>query len=444
MAYTKTNWQDRQVEKPLTFTMSNNPDGTVTLTPAEGTVVNPGTPLSANNLNKLETQYQEAFNEATNWAQSFGLGGNAKRLSSTDLNHLDVSGLYSISGTTINSPLATAGTWGYVIHIKFDDNNRKQMVFDFGSEYSYTRRQQNGIWYPWSRIIEVGSDGIASVGRLITSSNGTGDNIVIGDDAYIGDVNFQDSIGIKGKNNGNVGFIRFGESPYRFGWDGAYLNFGGSFILGGDVLTNRISGKDNVNKLFFGDWRNPFGWIDSTNNAVRFQFNDDNYLLTNGAGVAFYHGGRGVGRFSIGDNGTTHTFLQGQSSGIQFLGNNGGIQARTYDNANYIPMYASAFTPNSVREAKKNIVPFVENAVELIENTPVYNYQYKNELEGELPHTGIILDEAPVWAADPLGEGVDLYAMVSMSWKAIQELSAKNKELEARISVLEANEPLTE
>jgi hypothetical protein len=54
MPYEKTLWKDRQVEKPLTFTQVTNADGTITLTPAEGTVVEAGTPLNSSNLNKIE------------------------------------------------------------------------------------------------------------------------------------------------------------------------------------------------------------------------------------------------------------------------------------------------------------------------------------------------------------------------------------------------------
>ena len=54
MAYEPTIWKDRVVEKPRTFNIINNPDGTVTLVPAPGVVVEEGTPVNAANLNKLE------------------------------------------------------------------------------------------------------------------------------------------------------------------------------------------------------------------------------------------------------------------------------------------------------------------------------------------------------------------------------------------------------
>jgi hypothetical protein len=56
MAYIPTVWENREVERPRTYIMTENADGTVTLTPSEGTVFAAGTPLDAANLNKLENQ----------------------------------------------------------------------------------------------------------------------------------------------------------------------------------------------------------------------------------------------------------------------------------------------------------------------------------------------------------------------------------------------------
>lgn len=54
MAYVKTTWEDRVVERPRTYTVTTNADGSITLTPAEGTVITTGTPVNADNLNKVE------------------------------------------------------------------------------------------------------------------------------------------------------------------------------------------------------------------------------------------------------------------------------------------------------------------------------------------------------------------------------------------------------
>lgn len=59
MAYIKTDWKDKVVEKPRTFTIQENPDGTVTLIPDEGTVYEVGTPVNAANMNKIEQGIEE-------------------------------------------------------------------------------------------------------------------------------------------------------------------------------------------------------------------------------------------------------------------------------------------------------------------------------------------------------------------------------------------------
>lgn len=60
MAYEKTIWKNREVEKPRTFTMQNNPDGTITLIPAEGQIVEAGTPIIAVNMNNIEDGIEDA------------------------------------------------------------------------------------------------------------------------------------------------------------------------------------------------------------------------------------------------------------------------------------------------------------------------------------------------------------------------------------------------
>lgn len=54
MTYQKTLWKNRLVERPRTFKMLQNADGSVTLDPAEGQIIEAGTPINAGNLNKIE------------------------------------------------------------------------------------------------------------------------------------------------------------------------------------------------------------------------------------------------------------------------------------------------------------------------------------------------------------------------------------------------------
>lgn len=57
--YKKTVWKNRVVEKVRTFTKKDNADGTITLIPEEGQVIDPGTPVNAANMNNIEDKIEE-------------------------------------------------------------------------------------------------------------------------------------------------------------------------------------------------------------------------------------------------------------------------------------------------------------------------------------------------------------------------------------------------
>jgi hypothetical protein len=63
----------------------------------------------------------------------------------------------------------------------------------------------------------------------IFTSNGAGDNLKIGDDAFIGDANVANGIQIKGVANAAQGFIKFGSGS-SLGYDGAKLVYGSNAI----------------------------------------------------------------------------------------------------------------------------------------------------------------------------------------------------------------------
>lgn len=64
MAYTKQTWTDRKVEKPLTFLMTTNADGSITLTPYPGVVEQEGSQLSAGRFNHIEDGIANSVNKA--------------------------------------------------------------------------------------------------------------------------------------------------------------------------------------------------------------------------------------------------------------------------------------------------------------------------------------------------------------------------------------------
>lgn len=66
MAYEKVKWADQVVERPRTYTVTNNPDGSITLTPAPGEVVKIGTPLDAAHFGRSEEGLAE-YAAAIDW-----------------------------------------------------------------------------------------------------------------------------------------------------------------------------------------------------------------------------------------------------------------------------------------------------------------------------------------------------------------------------------------
>lgn len=53
------------------------------------------------------------------------------------------------------------------------------------------------------------------------TGNGTGESIKIGDDAYIGDVNTANTVGIRGNTDKKQGYVAFGDAGKKFGYDGS-------------------------------------------------------------------------------------------------------------------------------------------------------------------------------------------------------------------------------
>ena len=58
MANIRTVWVDKSTEKVRTYEMTQNGDGSITLTPVTGEVYQAGTPVNAANMNKIEDVVQ--------------------------------------------------------------------------------------------------------------------------------------------------------------------------------------------------------------------------------------------------------------------------------------------------------------------------------------------------------------------------------------------------
>ena len=120
MAYEKTVWKDHVVERPKTYRMVENADGTVTLVPETGQVIQQGTALNAENLNHIEDTLAE--HDET-------LGKRLPVAGGTMTGNIDLGGN---ALTNVKSPAADAdaATKGYV------DEKRKTFTATVGTGWT--------------------------------------------------------------------------------------------------------------------------------------------------------------------------------------------------------------------------------------------------------------------------------------------------------------------
>jgi hypothetical protein len=150
------------------------------------------------------------------------------------------------------------------------------------------------------------------------------------------------------------------------------------------------------------------------------------------AGFQAYNGLNGV---VIGNQSGTATY-----NGIVFV-NNGSTQTFVAS----VQVLASSVVYNTSSDARlKENVQDAEPALNLVDSIQVRSFDWKNT--GEHQRYGMIAQElqsvAPEFVNDQLDKdhtlGIDYSKLVPMLTKAIQELSAKNDALEARLAALEA------
>ena len=93
---------------------------------------------------------------------------------------------------------------------------------------------------------------IVTAGAFAGNTNGTGQNFQVGDDAWIGDINTADTIGLKGQQNPANCYIVFGNSDAtgKLGRAGTGpLTYAGAFSATGNITGGNLSGTSIVGTL---------------------------------------------------------------------------------------------------------------------------------------------------------------------------------------------------
>lgn len=79
--------------------------------------------------------------------------------------------------------------------------------------------------------------GLLSVPKIHLTENRTGESLQFGDDAWMGDVDMDNAVGVKGQQHPEQGYIAFGTAKKRFGYDG------GKFLADAPLTVPDISSQ---------------------------------------------------------------------------------------------------------------------------------------------------------------------------------------------------------
>lgn len=120
---------------------------------------------------------------------------------------------------------------------------------------------------------------------------------------------------------------------------------------------------------------------------------------------------------------------ENNNSTISLWGHNGNITC-------------TSLTQTSLKSKKKNIRRLDINALELIKKSDICSYNFKDEKNINKQHIGLVIDEkkefnCPEVVISKNGEGIEQYSMISLAWKAIQELVDENIKLKKKVERLE-------
>jgi len=96
---------------------------------------------------------------------------------------------------------------------------------------------------------------------------------------------------------------------------------------------------------------------------------------------------------------------------------------------------SAEFRNISLEELKKNIEPF-EKGLDIIKKTDIYKYNYKNEDDKTKKHIGIVIGKNYNYSKELTSKdnkGVNLYSMIAVCFKAIQEQQEEIEKLKEEI-----------
>ena len=220
-------------------------------------------------------------------------------------------------------------------------------------------------------------------------------------------------------SNGDLIIRSNGISEYSGGASGLYLNGNSSTGEGTVIVKRGTKGKTNKN-VFYADTEQLLVQYDGYNNYLRFS----------NAGCVLYD----KNKIEFGTNGYMRASIE--SNGDAKFGN----------------IYSNGSLVTSDRKKKTGVKKLSGTFLEKVRGSAVYRYRLKQDMIPEEnaknlkrksvgtknESVGLMYDEAPEEIRRETESGdkaIDLYGMVSVLWKAVQELSDKVDSLQQKQEV---------
>jgi len=151
----------------------------------------------------------------------------------------------------------------------------------------------------------------------------------------------------------------------------------------------------------------------------------------NSGGIKLIHDNYSVASFWQQGGGNQHIMQLG--SGILQYYNN-WFEFKGPGNSGWGNVYGNWVAPSS-EAYKKDITVFDDSALSYIHSVKPVLYQYKEQDESEPYTLGLIAEESPAIIQGANGKGVNAYSMITLLWKAMQEIDGKVENINRRITL---------
>lgn len=192
-------------------------------------------------------------------------------------------------------------------------------------------------------------------------------------------------------------------------------------LLGGTV--------DNPNFSITGSNSNEF--VNIAPDGITFNSTDSHSYLR------YSNRGSTEGQFEVGNSNTASIQLIPQTKRFNmYVKDAYVVEGR---------MHALSYNNDSKESIKKNITPYNQKALDVIKKGEIYRYNFKTDNDKERKYFGFIIPDeggnykTPIEVMSNDNEGINVYNMASILWKAIQEQQEIIENLQAQIDKMKGD-----